>query len=675
MNVIQDKNNKYELKFHLSELYSSDELKKLFQTIPELSTSCQSTKSSYMSPKSKFKTLSNEDTENITISNNQTKIGKFNFFRIILSKVKSYFELNESLLIIKTLSVLINEIENLEKFFISNRQDSKIKNRNDQRSELKNEKENKTSIKFEKIKKINYKFNTKNQAKITKNNGLTNPYFKLLKDLTNPNTERNKALYNITDNNINKDELNLFCTKINEENKKINANMATERKKRNNNLSLADLKKFEYSKLFEKQNTSSKERLTIYIDSNNKAHAHHYSTNLDNSNNFDIKEKENIQNDLDNNNNLYSNILGQKKNNENSSATRLNFQTKTYNEAKMRQGNNINKKNILNLSLLKNIEKEEFDIFELDQKSSRNTLILIGCYVFNRFGFHNIMNYSMFENWIRNITEGYSRKNPYHTDLHSADVTQTCLIFFKVGKINEICKLNKLSKCALFLSCICHDYKHPGLNNNFLKESKNILAIKYNDNSILENMHISEAFRLTIDYPNCDIFSGINSEDYKTIRKEMISCVLFTDMINHKNSIDFMEEIIHNRNNKKNKDKIEEQDIHQKYLNLLIHAADISNPTKKFNIYWKWAELVVEEFLEQGDKEKELGLKCTYDRETTNIYQNQLEFINYVIIPFYTLFTSSFPKLKFLVDNINNNKNEVKALQDKDKGNENKKDK
>ena len=108
-------------------------------------------------------------------------------------------------------------------------------------------------------------------------------------------------------------------------------------------------------------------------------------------------------------------------------------------------------------------------------------------------------------------------------------------------------------------------------------------------------------------------------------------------------------------------------------MNLLIHSADISNPTKKFDIYWKWAELVVEEFFRQGDKEKELGLKCTFDRETTTKYQNQLGFINNIAIPFYSLFVSSFPKLKFLMDNINYNKNEISALQEKNRDKETKK--
>ena len=313
----------------------------------------------------------------------------------------------------------------------------------------------------------------------------------------------------------------------------------------------------------------------------------------------------------------------------------------------------------MNTSLLNNIETEDFDIFELDKKSNKKTLVIIGNYIFNRFGFNNIIKYSMFENWCTKISEGYNRKNPYHTDLHAGDITQSCLVYFKCGKINEICKLNQLSKCALFLSCICHDYKHPGVNNNFLRETKNILAIKYNDCSILENMHISESFKLTLDQPNCDIFSGMNSENYKQLRKEMISCVLYTDMVKHNMTIDFMKEV----NDNKNKEK----DYHQDYLNLLIHSADISNPTKKFNLYNKWAKLVVEEFFQQGDKEKELGIKCSFDRETTTIYQSQLGFIDYIEIPFFTLYVKTFPKLKFLMDNLNNNKNEILALQEKDK--------
>ena len=688
MSQIQEKNNKYEMKFCLSELYTSNDQKKIFKIIPELLNLFQSP--GYLtSSQNKFITSPNDDSENIPKSNWLTKINKFSFFKIILSKLKSYFEINESYIIIKAISFILNEMEIIEKNFILNKHHSKSKSKNSQKGGVGNEKENKSSIKYEKIKKISTKINTSNQLKTNQNNGLNNPYFNLLKNLTNTSdinsNNRKKVYFKVLDNHINKDnktEINPYCTKANDA-KKINIDLnQTERKIRNNNLSLSDLKKMEYHKIIEKQKNSSDVGLKIYIDSDNKTQPNNFSTNLDINNHHTFEQdkkgyikKLNNKSDLfNNNNNLYINIYEHKKNNESTpESISFNIESNADNEAKIKKDNNISNNNNLNISLLNNIENQNFDIFELDKKTSKNSLTLIGCYIFNRYGFHNIMNYSMFQNWCRKIAEGYGRKNPYHTDLHAGDVTQTCFVFFKIGKINEFCKLSQLSKCALFLSCICHDYKHPGLNNNFLKDSKNILAIKYNDNSILENMHISETFKLTIDYPNCDIFWGMNSDNYKRMRKEMISCVLCTDMINHRKAIDFMGELINNKKNINNNIKNEETDNHQQYMNLLIHSADISNPTKKFDIYWKWAELVVEEFFRQGDKEKELGLKCTFDREATTKYQNQLGFINNIAIPFYSLFVSSFPKLKFLMDNINYNKNEISALQEKNRDKEIKK--
>ena len=42
-------------------------------------------------------------------------------------------------------------------------------------------------------------------------------------------------------------------------------------------------------------------------------------------------------------------------------------------------------------------------------------------------------------------------------------------------------------------------------------------------------------------------------------------------------------------------------------LRSLLHAADISNPAKQWEISKKWSDLVVQEFYEQGDREKAEG--------------------------------------------------------------------
>ena len=267
--------------------------------------------------------------------------------------------------------------------------------------------------------------------------------------------------------------------------------------------------------------------------------------------------------------------------------------------------------------------------------------------------------------------------------MHAADITHTCLIYFKVGKVNKVCKLSKSSKCALFLSCLCHDYKHPGVNNNYLKETRDKIAIKYNDISILENMHIAEAFKLINDSSNnYNLFQDLDNNMYKQIRKEMISCVLSTDMTFHKDYANFLKkciEIKKNSNNDNNSSnnldndnkKIEED--YQQYMNVLIHSSDISNPTKPFDIYFKWAELVVKEFYDQGDKEKKLNLPCSCDRNKVTLYQSQLGFINFIEIPYFTLFIEVFVNLKFYMDNLNNNKQILLKMQEDDKTNKEKK--
>ena len=326
-------------------------------------------------------------------------------------------------------------------------------------------------------------------------------------------------------------------------------------------------------------------------------------------------------------------------------------------------------------SLFNNIENQDFNIFSLNKSVGReNILPVIGNYIFNRFGFYNILKYNKFENWSKKIADGYIRSNPYHTDLHAADITHTCLIYLKVGKVNKICKFSKNSKCALFLSCMCHDYKHPGVNNNYLKETRNKIAIKYNDISILENMHIAQTFKLINNQSNeYNIFQDLDNDTYKQFRKEMISCVLATDMNFHNDYLNFLK-----KNTKKsesssnvNEEKKNSND-YQNFMNVLIHSADISNPTKPFDIYFIWAELVVKEFYDQGDKEKKLNMPCSCDRNKVTIYQSQLGFINFIEIPYFSVFVNVFENLKFYMDNLNNNKQRLLKMQEKDKEKEKK---
>ena len=619
-------------------------------------------------------------------------VDKYSFYQMILEKVKNYFELKESFIISESINIILKDIKKI----ISNQKSNKKSNL-------------KTNYKIE-LPPIN-----KNQSLNTKK---TNDYItdfekdknKTYSNFRNPsrkNTyiERYKVLsiedYLSNDKNNINDKFNKtvrdFSTKSNGD-KKINEPKHNKFKESFNfeELSNKDIN-YVYLNLDESKtvrNKMPKLKLVHFVDNKNDKIKGKDEITLKNIFNKSVTKKSNlkksnVKKELNRTDTLKS--LNKEKEIENNhnilDKNKIFIKSKTKTEFPRSKsfGQNLieeiatkeNKENISlipynenSLNILFNIDDKDFDIINFDiNVGKENTLVLISKYIFNYFKFGEIINEKKYKNLCKKISEGYNRNNNYHTDLHAADIAHTSYIYFKVGLINEIIKLDKLSICALFLSCICHDYKHPGLNNNFLIETNNSIAINYNDISILENMHISETFKLILSDENYNIFYNFEKEKYKKIRKQMISCVLGTDMSKHNHSLSFMKKSLEKISENKEIDDIEKQD----YMNLIVHSADISNPTKAFYIYFKWAKLVMEEFYSQGDKEKELGINCTYDRNKVTLYQSQLGFIDFIEIPYYELFVKLFPNLNFLVENLRDNKKRIKLLEEEYNKNLNKK--
>ena len=610
-------------------------------------------------------------------------VDKYSFYQMILEKVKNYFELKQNFIISESINIILNDIKNT----ISNQKKTKKSNL-------------KTNYKIE-LPQIN-QFQSLNTKKI--NDNVSN--FEINKQKTcqnfrNPlkkNTyiERNKTSsikdYLSYDKNINTEAFNKttrnFSTKSNG-NKRINE---PNQYKFNDSFIFDELNNKDINHVYlnldiSKTDRNKKPKLKIVHFAENKneevkgkddvTFRSLFNKSVTKKSNL---KKSNVNKELNRTDTFKSEIKEKTiENNTNildkkkifiKSKTKTEFPRTNSNVQKLieeinikenKENNSLIPYNEYSLNIVFNIDDKDFDIINFDINIGKeNTLILISKYIFNYFKFGEVINEKKYENLCKKISEGYNRNNKYHTDLHAADIAHTCYIYFKVGSINEIIKLDKLSISALFLSCICHDYKHPGLNNNFLIETNNSMAINYNDISILENMHISETFKLILSDDNYNIFYNFEKEKYKKIRKQMILCVLGTDMSNHNNSLNFMKQRLEQNIENKEMDENEKQD----YMKLVVHSADISNPTKAFYIYFKWAKLVMEEFYLQGDKEKELGINCTYDRNKVSLYKSQLGFIDFIEIPFYELFVKLFPSLNFLVENLLDNKKRIKLLEE-----------
>lgn len=111
----------------------------------------------------------------------------------------------------------------------------------------------------------------------------------------------------------------------------------------------------------------------------------------------------------------------------------------------------------------------------------------------NSIDFERLINYMMA------IQRGY-KGITYHNKTHAADLCQTFNYFRKQG-LQEKCELDNQELTALFVAACCHDFEHPGVNNAFLSNMRDPIAVRHNDQSVLESHHIAASFELMMSAP------------------------------------------------------------------------------------------------------------------------------------------------------------------------------
>jgi hypothetical protein len=272
---------------------------------------------------------------------------------------------------------------------------------------------------------------------------------------------------------------------------------------------------------------------------------------------------------------------------------------------------------------------------------------------------------SALSSYISVISRNY-HENPFHNFSHAATV---CHVVYKLMETIQVRQfLSPMKIFCVLLSCLVHDVDHPGNTNGFEVNCGSELAIRYNDQSVLENHHCSTAFRL-MRKPGLDITKNLKSVVATDIRKTVISCVLATDMALH---FAFVEEL--------KKFAVHAKEVSQRSLlysdqpnvlllcKTLVHAADLSNPVRRFPVTRRWAELIATEFNAQVSKEEELGLPILgfmVSKDLKMICKNEMGFSSFVVAPMWRCLETILPELHFLVTQMDANQAEWKAIIDK----------
>ena len=311
-----------------------------------------------------------------------------------------------------------------------------------------------------------------------------------------------------------------------------------------------------------------------------------------------------------------------------------------------------------------NISNWDMNIFEVDQLSQGYPLTATAFVIFQTHDLFNKckIDESTFLHYLGDVENAY-RDNPYHNGLHAADVVFNANILLSCDTILTV--LQDWMILGLIIAAAIHDCDHPGRTNKFLINTKNDLALTYNDESVLENHHCATGFRLLKESRN-NIFSNFSIKAYSMTRRLIIDLVLATDMNKHLGIIGKLKTTIESFKVK----EIEELELSSSnfsdILHSLLHCADLANPAKPIEIAMQWSRKIEEESYRQGDEERNIGLEVSHmcDRENPIFEKNQYTFLTFVVLPLWEAWSELvYPNATIMLDHLLSNRDYWESIQ------------
>ncbi|GAB1609237.1 probable 3',5'-cyclic phosphodiesterase pde-5 isoform X2 [Argonauta hians] len=271
------------------------------------------------------------------------------------------------------------------------------------------------------------------------------------------------------------------------------------------------------------------------------------------------------------------------------------------------------------------------------------------------------LNMDNFTRFVLTVRRNY-RNVPYHNWTHAFSVTQTMFTILKKSKHKFGCK----ESIALFIASLCHDLDHRGKTNQFMKLSESPLAALYTT-STMEHHHFNQTVTI-LQNENQNIFTHLNTEDYKQILKTMKECILATDLALFFGNRDKLRKIVDDSA------FVWEDEEHRKLLrSITMTGADLCASTKPWDIQRETVKVVFEEFYAQGDEEKANGSEPMpmMDRnKSSQLPETQVSFLSFICLPCYQLMSDLLPKTTAMVDGVKKNLHKWEILAKEGENNE-----
>jgi hypothetical protein len=235
---------------------------------------------------------------------------------------------------------------------------------------------------------------------------------------------------------------------------------------------------------------------------------------------------------------------------------------------------------------------------------------------------------------------------PYHNWTHAIDCAQFAFACVHRGNLTRALKPVHMS--ALCAAILCHDVGHRGFSTPFHVGARSALCCAYGDVSPLERHHLALAASAVREFfpALCD----------STFWKFFSECILATDMVRHFEYMDKFRVLILGFN------LANPKEAHVLLLaELIVKAANIGNTTRPFDVAKAMAENLISEVLEEGRRQKQLGVVVgpiaeVLEAHRQNIADVEIEFYAGVALPLLKHLASVVPELSDLAVQMEDNR-------------------
>lgn len=176
-------------------------------------------------------------------------------------------------------------------------------------------------------------------------------------------------------------------------------------------------------------------------------------------------------------------------------------------------------------------------------------------------------------------------------------------------------------------------------------KTRDPVALLYNDDSVLENSHAACFFLILTNHATTNILSELPDDDWLFLRQMILLGIKATDMAKHGELLEKF------RTSPVPKKGEHDMKYVQTILQLLAKCCDLAHLVRPWDTAKEWEDRVQEEFFQQGDTEKKLGMEPMglMDREKCNIVGSQLWFYANMGKPLYEALILHIPEAEFLL--------------------------